>query len=212
MGVNVVENTIYIRMRHRLQVRPHDSIKLQDVAQIIAEDSLLEKVKECIVYTVSEKDQNIIILDVMKVIPILTNVVEQINIEIIGQTQTIVEVVYKKIGVSIPLFILIWLLLFFGAALAIMNFHEDVSMQAVHQRIYKIITGKENIKPLIFQIPYSIGLGLGMILFFNHVFKKRLNEEPSPLEVEMFNYQQDLDRYVIINENEESMKRNHHDH
>jgi stage V sporulation protein AA len=212
VGVNVVENTIYIRMRHRLQVRPHDSIKLQDVAQIIAEDSLLEKVKDCIVYTVSEKDQNIIILDVMKVIPIVTNVVEQINIEIIGQTQTIVEVVYKKIGVSIPLFILIWLLLFFGAALAIMNFHEDVSMQAVHQRIYKIITGKENVKPLILQIPYSIGLGLGMILFFNHVFKKRLNEEPSPLEVEMFNYQQDLDRYVIINENEESMKRIHHDH
>lgn len=209
MGVNVVENTIYIRMRHRLQVRPHDSIKLQDVAQIIAEDSLLEKVKDCIVYTVSEKDQNIIILDVMKVIPILTNVVEQINIEIIGQTQTIVEVVYKKIGVSIPLFILIWLLLFFGAALAIMNFHEDVSMQAVHQRIYKIITGKENVKPLLLQIPYSIGLGVGMILFFNHVFKKRLNEEPSPLEVEMFNYQQDLDRYVIINENEESMKKLH---
>ncbi|MCM3599713.1 stage V sporulation protein AA [Robertmurraya korlensis] len=204
-----MENTIYIRMRHRLQVRPHDSIKLQDVAQIIAEDSLLEKVKDCIVYTVSEKDQNIIILDVMKVIPILTNVIEQINIEIIGQTQTIVEVVYKKIGVSIPLFILIWLLLFFGAALAIMNFHEDVSMQAVHQRIYKIITGKENVKPLLLQIPYSIGLGVGMILFFNHVFKKRLNEEPSPLEVEMFNYQQDLDRYVIINENEESMKKLH---
>lgn len=196
-------------MRHRLQVRPHDSIKLQDVAQIIAEDSLLEKVKDCIVYTVSEKDQNIIILDVMKVIPILTNVIEQINIEIIGQTQTIVEVVYKKIGVSIPLFILIWLLLFFGAALAIMNFHEDVSMQAVHQRIYKIITGKENVKPLLLQIPYSFGLGVGMILFFNHVFKKRLNEEPSPLEVEMFNYQQDLDRYVIINENEESMKKLH---
>lgn len=209
MGVNVVENTIYIRMRHRLQVRPHDSIKLQDVAQIIAEDSLLEKVKDCIVYTVTEKDQNIIILDVMKVIPILTNVLEQINIEIIGQTQTIVEVVYKKIGVSIPLFILIWLLLFFGAALAIMNFHEDVSMQAVHQRIYKIITGKENVKPLLLQIPYSIGLGVGMILFFNHVFKKRLNEEPSPLEVEMFNYQQDLDRYVIINENKESMKKLH---
>jgi stage V sporulation protein AA len=209
VGVNEVENTIYIRMRHRLQVRPHDSIKLQDVAQLIAEDSLLEKVKNSIVYKVSEKDQNIIILDVMKVIPILTNGVGQINIEIIGPTQTIIEVVYKKIGVSIPLFILIWLLLFFGAALAIMNFHEDVSMQAVHQRIFKIITGKQSVKPLILQIPYSIGLGLGMILFFNHVFKKRLNEEPSPLEVEMFNYQQDLDRYVIINENEESMKRLH---
>ena len=63
-------------------------------------------------------------------------------------------------------------------------------------------------KPLFFQIPYSIGLGLGMIIFFNHVFKKRLNEEPSPLEVEMFNYQQDLDQYVIMHENKESMNEN----
>ena len=88
-----------------------------------------------------------------------------------------------------------------------MNFHEDVSMQDAHQRLYKIITGKSVDKPLMFQIPYSFGLGLGMILFFNHVFKKRLNEEPSPLEVEMFNYQQDLDRYVVMHENKESMSR-----
>jgi stage V sporulation protein AA len=45
-----------------------------------------------------------------------------------------------------------------------------------------------------------------MILFFNHFFQKRFNEEPSPLEVEMFNYQMDLDNYVIIHENKESMK------
>ena len=88
-----------------------------------------------------------------------------------------------------------------------MNFHEDVSMQDAHQRLYKIITGKEVEKPLIFQIPYSIGLGLGMIIFFNHVFKKRINEEPSPLEVEMFNYQNDLDRYVLMHENKESVSR-----
>lgn len=207
--VNVMEKTIYIRMRHRLQVRPHHSVKLQDAAQIIAEDSLLEKVKNQIIYTVTEKDQSIIILDVMKVIEVLTNEVNHLDIQIIGPTQTIVEVVYKKVGVSIPFFILIWLLLFFGAALAIMNFHEDVSMQAVHQRIFKIITGRENDKPLLLQIPYSFGLGLGMVLFFNHVFKKRFNEEPSPLEVEMFNYQQDLDQYVILNENKESMKRLH---
>jgi len=204
-----MENTVYIRMRHRLQVRPHDSVTLQDVAQLIAEDGLLESIKNRIVYKVTDKDQNIIILDVMRVIETLTDVIDDLNIQVIGLTQTIIEVVYKKVRVSIPFFILIWLLLFFGAALAIMNFHEDVSMQAVHQRIYKIITGKENLKPLILQIPYSIGLGLGMVLFFNHVFKKRLNEEPSPLEVEMFNYQQNLDQYVIINENKESMKRLH---
>lgn len=46
-----------------------------------------------------------------------------------------------------------------------------------------------------------------MILFFNYVFRKRINEEPSPLEVEMFNYQQSIDQYVILHENKESMRK-----
>jgi stage V sporulation protein AA len=79
-------------------------------------------------------------------------------------------------------------------------------MQQVHQRMYYMVTGETVKKPLLFQIPYSLGLGVGMILFFNHVFKKRNNEEPSPLEVEIFQYQQSLDQYVIMNENKESMK------
>jgi stage V sporulation protein AA len=87
-----------------------------------------------------------------------------------------------------------------------MNFHDDVSMKSVQEKLYTIITGKNTPKPLLFQMPYSIGLGLGMILFFNHVFRKRINEEPSPLEVEMFNYQQNIDSYVVIHENKESMK------
>jgi stage V sporulation protein AA len=91
--------------------------------------------------------------------------------------------------------------------MGIMNFHDDVSMQSVQEKLYTIITGKNTSKPLLFQIPYSLGLGLGMILFFNHVFRKRINEEPSPLEVEMFNYQQDIDSYVVIHENKESMRR-----
>lgn len=37
--------------------------------------------------------------------------------------------------------------------------------------------------------------------FFNHWFNKRFNEEPSPLEVEIFNYQQDLDNYLSHKEN-----------
>ena len=92
------------------------------------------------------------------------------------------------------------------ATLAIIYFHEDVSMQQVHQRLYYMITGEFNAQPLLFQIPYSLGLGLGMVLFFNHVFQKRINEEPSPLEVEMFQYQQSLDQYVIVNENKDNMK------
>lgn len=204
--VNEMERTVYIRLRHRIQVRACEEILLKDIAQIIVEEKLYEQISNMKVYEVTEQDRNIIIIDVMMVIRLITEMLPDIEIQTQGPSQVIVEVIAEKRKVSMPLFILVWLLLFIGAALTIMNFHEDVSMQAVQQRLYTIITGEVDDKPLIFQIPYSIGLGLGMILFFNHLFKKRINEEPSPLEVEMFNYQLDLDNYVAMNENKESMK------
>jgi stage V sporulation protein AA len=205
--VNKLEKTVYIRLRHRVFIQPNDKIFLKDIAQIIAEDALHNQIGDRVLYQADAKDRNIIIIDVMHVVEEIKKFDSMIDIQIIGPSQTIIEVVYKKRKISPIFFLIIWFLLFFGSMLTIMNFHEDVSMQDAHQRLYKIITGKSVDKPLMFQIPYSFGLGLGMILFFNHVFKKRLNEEPSPLEVEMFNYQQDLDRYVVMHENKESMSR-----
>lgn len=207
--VNVMENTIYIRMRNRIQANPEQSLFLKDIVQIIADETLIRRLEKIQIYQITKKDRNMIVIDVMKVISSIKEVCGNLEVQAIGPAQTIIEVIYKQSKVSVPLFVFIWFLLFFGSALAIMNFHEDVSMQIVQQRIYTIITGKEVKKPLLFQIPYSIGLGLGMILFFNHIFKKRINEEPSPLEVEMFNYQQNLDQYVIMYENKENMKKLH---
>ena len=146
-------------------------------------------------------------MDVMKVVRAIVERDSSLDVQTVGPSQTIIEVVYQKQRFSTAYFLIIWLLLFVGSAMAIMNFHEDVSMQEVHQRLYEMITGKKEDKPLLLQISYSLGLGIGMILFFNHVFRKRINEEPSPLEVEMFNYQQSLDQYVILHENKESMRK-----
>lgn len=204
--VNGMEKTIYIRMRHRSQVRQEEVVYLKDIALIIADEQLNTKLQQLPVYQVSKQDRNIVVIDAMTVINHIVRVFPSYEIQTIGPTQTIVEIIYQKKKISIPLFLLIWFLLFFGAALTIMNFHEDVSMRIVHQKLYSMITGKFVEKPLLFQVPYSFGLGFGMILFFNHFFRKRINEEPSPLEVEMFNYQLDIDQYVIIHENKESMK------
>ncbi|MFJ5757873.1 stage V sporulation protein AA [Neobacillus sp. NPDC093182] len=206
-----MEKTIYIRMRNRVLAKPEESIYLDDIAQIIAPETIIPKLKKLKVHQISVHDRNIVIIDVMKVIRLISTLIENADVQTIGPAQTIIEVILKKKQMSLPFFILIWFLLFFGSAMAIMNFHDDVSMRSVQEKLYKIITGVEDSKPWIFQIPYSIGLGLGMILFFNHVFQKRINEEPSPLEVEMFNYQMDLDNYVIIHENKESMKRTNDD-
>lgn len=207
LGREKMAETIYIRMRHRIQKKSNERIFLKDLAQIIATDELLSTLKDVCLYHITEQDKNIIIIDSTLVIREIKKIHKEVEIQLIGPAQTIIEVIFKKRKVTLPLFILVWLLLFIGSGLTIMNFHEDVSMQSVHQRVYKMITGKEIEKPLIFQIPYSVGLGLGMVIFFNHVFKKRLNEEPSPLEVEVFNYQQSLDQYMIMHENKESIKK-----
>ncbi|KAB2476002.1 stage V sporulation protein AA [Bacillus cereus] len=201
-----MEQTIYIKMRNRLKASPTYEVKLGDVAQLAGDSSVVELLQNEIVYKITAHDKTHVVIDVMKVIEIIQQKASHVQINLLGSGQTLVEIIYEKKKAHPVFFGLVWLLLFIGAALAIIYFHEDVSMQQVHQRLYYMITGEFNAQPLLFQIPYSLGLGLGMVLFFNHVFQKRINEEPSPLEVEMFQYQQSLDQYVIVNENKDNMK------
>lgn len=200
-----MEKTVYIRLRHRIQVHPNDVITIDKIALVVGDKELTEKLRQIFIHKIKPIDNNRVVIDVMHVIKEIHKFDHHIDVQTIGASQTIVEILYEKKKLSPLLFSVVWLLLFIGAGLAIMNFHEDVSMQQVHQRIYKIVTGKSNEQPLLLQIPYSLGLGLGMVLFFNHLFKKRINEEPSPLEVEIFNYQLDVDQYVAMNENKENL-------
>ena len=201
---------IYIRMRNRVQVKQNQTVKIKDITRIIGRDETVKQLEETSLLTVKKEDRNIIIIDLIQMIERIQAINPLLEIQTLGPSQTIIEVVYDKKKVSFISFAAVWLLLFLGAVMTIMNFHVDVSMREVHQKLFTIITGRVDEKPLLIQVPYSIGLGLGMILFFNHFFKKRFNEEPSPLEVEMFNYQQDLDQYVIMNENKESVRRLDH--
>ena len=189
-----------------MHVKLNQKVKIKDIARIIGKDETVKRLEEKILLMVRKEDQNIIIIDLVQMIETIQAIDSSLEIQAIGPAQTIIEVVYDKRKVSFLNFAAVWVLLFLGAIMTIMNFHVDVSMREVHQKLFTIITGKVDEKPLLIQIPYSIGLGLGMILFFNHFFQKRFNEEPSPLEVEMFNYQQDLDQYVILNENKESVR------
>jgi len=202
-----MSNLVYVKMRQRLQVSPDYKIRVGDVAQITADKAIVEQLRQYPVYQITKQDKTHVVIDAMKVIEAIGQYNSALELNLLGPAQTIVEIVYEPKRVNPFFFAVVWLLLFVGAGLAIIYFHEDVSMQQVHQRMYYMVTGETVKKPLLFQIPYSLGLGIGMILFFNHVFKKRINEEPSPLEVEIFQYQQSLDQYVVMNENKESMKR-----
>lgn len=199
--------SVYLRLRYKFQARINDTITIGTMAEVIAPNESLDEIKGIVIHTIQPEDSSHIVIDAIDVIQAIHQHLPEADIQTVGPAQSIIEVVANKKKRTRPLYIsLVWILLFIGAALTIMNFHEDVSMGDVHQKIYTLITGNKKEHPLILQIPYSIGVGVGMVLFFNHIFKKKFNEEPSPLEVEMFNYQQDLDQYVIFEEKKKKEK------
>lgn len=177
------------------------AIKLKDIAFISTPSDLKTKLENTPVYRITKEDNNIIIIDSFLIIDHLSKWYTDLTFQLIGPSETIIRVEKPKKTPPVFSVVFVWILLFVGTAMTIMNFHYDVSMQEVQQKLHYLITGNKNDFPLWIQVPYSFGLGIGMLLFFNHWFKKRFNDEPSPLEVELFNYQQDLNHYVSHFEN-----------
>ncbi|RAI91341.1 stage V sporulation protein AA [Paenibacillus pabuli] len=195
--------TVYVRLRSRIRIQRGRSVKLGDVAHLLTSPEEQEgRLLELELLRPGPEDGNLILIDILQIIPQIRRALPDVTVELIGSGHTLVEVVAGSGKPSKSLFILVWLLLFFGSALTIMNFHADVNMQEVQIRIVEMITGRRDEHPYLFQVAYSLGIGFGMAVFFNHLFKKKWNEEPTPLEVEMFLYQQNVDKYVVIEETE----------
>ncbi|CAM4332531.1 stage V sporulation protein AA [Paenibacillus xylanexedens] len=194
---------VYIRLRSRIRIQRGRAVKLGDIAHVLTSSEDQEgRLLELELLRPGPEDGNLILIDILQIIPRIRNILPEVSVELMGSGHTLVEVIAGNSQPSKSLFILVWLLLFFGSALTIMNFHADVNMQEVQIRIVEMLTGHRDEHPYLFQVAYSIGIGFGMAVFFNHLFKKKWNEEPTPLEVEMFLYQQNVDKYVVIEESE----------
>jgi len=191
---------VYLRLRKRARLPKGSPIRLRDVAQLLSEPELEAKLYDLVVHRPDRGDGNLVLVDILRIVSVIRDAAPDASVESFGEPHALVELYSQRREANRIAFALVWLLLFFGSGLAIMNFHEDVSMPAVHQRIAFLLTGRSIDHPFFLQIPYSFGIGLGMVIFFNHVFKKKINEEPSPLEVEMFKYEESVHQYVVTEE------------
>ncbi|GAB4073536.1 stage V sporulation protein SpoVAA [Barrientosiimonas marina] len=196
-----MSEVVYLRMKKNISITSLGQITLKEIAHISASEPLQQELESTPIYRVTKKDRNVVIVDSFLIIDHLNKTRSDLEFQLVGPTHTLIRVQkqFKKPSILVVAFV--WLILFIGAAMTIMNFHYDVSMQEVQQKLHYLLTGEVNAYPLWMQIPYSLGIGAGMLLFFNHWFQKRFNEEPSPLEVEIFNYQQEMDQYLSHYEN-----------
>jgi stage V sporulation protein AA len=62
-----VERTIYLKMRNRLQVSPSYEVKIEDIAQVVGDSGLVEKIKKQLVYKITKRDKTHVVIDAMKI-------------------------------------------------------------------------------------------------------------------------------------------------
>ena len=67
----------------------------------------------------------------------------------------------------------------------------------MQENMYYLFFEESKEVPKLLSIPYSIGLGLGIIVFFNHFSKITLTQDPTPIEIEMTTYEKETNASVI---------------
>lgn len=175
---------------------------VEDVAQVYcSNDGIKKKVEKIRIYNGKDKEM----YDYISGNEITTKIldtIENIDITMIGGPDVLLEIKSKEEANKLLNFFkiaLVMLVLFFGAAAAIVNFYEDVNMSKSMEKIYFTITGVKKENPFILTIPLSLGTGLGMFAFFSRIFSfsKRRRQEPGPMELELYLYDKDIEDNIL---------------
>ncbi len=80
-----------------------------------------------------------------------------------------------------------------------MTFNNDANVTDVFGNLYRLIMGAEPQGITVLEISYSAGLSLGILVFFNHFASWKITVDPTPIEVEMRLYEENLDKALIQN-------------
>ena len=73
-------------------------------------------------------------------------------------------------------------------------------MGDVFKEVYLVVLGEESPGFTILEMSYSVGLALGIIVFFNHFAVAKLSTDPTPIEVEMRLYEDNINKTLIQND------------
>ncbi|MCL2620044.1 MAG: stage V sporulation protein AA [Defluviitaleaceae bacterium] len=189
---------IYIKPKKKAHVSRDKAVLVSDVADVFAEDGLQKRAEGVrLLADIGDEPRVVSVLDMVEAIVLTLPGHTVVNV---GEIDTVVVATRPQKDCKVlewTKVALVSLILFVGSITAIMTFHTDSQLGTVLQNYHKIFFGVENQKPYIINIPYSIGLAVGIMVFFNRFAGKKITAEPTPIEVEMETYEQDVEDALI---------------
>lgn len=197
-----MSDTLYLKIDRNIAVSTKD-VTLGDVAKMeCINKPILNKLKTLRILKIPDNEHGRYVYSVVKVIELIHTVNPQLEVNNLGEADFIIELstetndwkhkVYEFVKV-----LFVCLIIFFGGAFAIMTFNNDVLIPKLFKEIYHQVTGVKSDGFTILELTYSIGVSLGVIIFYNHFGKKKITKDPTPVEVEMRLYEDDINTTLI---------------
>jgi stage V sporulation protein AA len=192
---------IYIKPVEKLSETMKKTITLEEMAQIVAPEKILEKLKKLKVLAIDADKERNYLIDITDLIRIIQKAVPEASIINVGAQNTVVaynpQLKRQNPIIKAIMTAFVSLVLLAGSSTAIMSFHTDAQIPQVFKNYHKMFFGEETDSPSIIYISYSIGLAAGIVIFFNHFFGKKIMEDPTPIDVEMALYDHDVTETIV---------------
>lgn len=197
MSTNI---TVYLKAEQNVELQTAD-VYVKDIGKLTcSDDHILAKAKAIKLHHFKDGERKREVISILKVIEEIEKACPNVSVENIGETDVLVEYIdvnkHKGFVQWIKL-LFVALISFFGTSFTIMAFHNDIGINDVFAKIYEMVMGQPGDGCGILELAYSIGLAVGIIVFFNHIGGRRITKDPTPIEVEMRVYERDVNTALI---------------
>lgn len=199
-----MSDTLYIQTDKNVQVQ-NNHVYLQDIANLTASDNaVLARNKVRCVMTLPKDKPGRYVISVIDIIKQIQEQEKNVDVTHIGEPSIVVTFEKQNHSGNVWAWcktILVCIVTFFGSAFAIMTFNTDVDAPGLFTQLYYQFTGEVSNGYTILEVMYSIGIGIGVIVYFNHLGKTKITQDPTPMEVEMRLYEEDIDKTLVEKNN-----------
>lgn len=196
------QETIYIKGEQNVEVQ-HPDVTLGDIVQFeCSNPEVLPKLRTLKIMKFQEEKGHRCVISILKIMECIHKQYSAYDLQNVGEADIIVTYEkQKKENV-----VLHWLkvlsvvaITFAGAAFSIMTFNNDVNTTTLFGQIYELVMGSPTDGFTVLEFMYCVGLIVGILIFFNHFGGNKFDVDPTPLEVEMRLYENDIQTTLIEN-------------
>ena len=199
---HVATETLYLKIDSNVLVH-QKNLTVKDIAQTAcANSSVQNKIQTLKLSNLQISKPGRYVKSVLDVLEAIQKEYPSLKIENLGEADFIItyeEEKGKSRLIGYLKTILVSVLSFFGAAFSIMTFNNDVDIRGLFADVYLLFTGQTSDGFTVLELAYSFGLGIGIILFFNHFAGKKIETDPTPMDVQMHTYEQDVNQTIMSN-------------